>query len=144
MARLGVVASLQPAFDAVWGGDGGLYAERFGVEAARNSNPLAWFAQDGVPLAFGSDSTVTPLDPLGALAAATHHRGGQSVDAARALSAHTVGGHYVGRRDTVGRCRAGWRADLAVWSDDPCGADVTTGVRCLATVVRGRSAHGGI
>ena len=144
MARLGVVASMQPAFDAVWGGDEGLYAERFGVEAARMSNPLAWFAQDGVTLAFGSDSTVTPLDPLGALAAAMHHRGGSSIGAAQALAAHTVGGHYVGRRDTAGRCRAGWRADLAVWSDDPLGPNGAASVRCLATVVRGRWPYGDI
>ena len=144
MARLGVVASVQPAFDAVWGGDDGLYAERFGVKAARVSNPLAWFVAEGVTLAFGSDSTVTPLDPLGALRAATHHRGGSSIAAFQALAAHTLGGHYVGRRDNVGRCRAGWRADLAVWSDDPVVAGVTTGVRCLATVVRGGTGHGDI
>ena len=144
MARLGVVASVQPAFDAVWGGDEGLYAERFGVQAARESNPMRWFTAEGVTLAFGSDSTVTPLDPLGALAAAVHHRGGSSIEALQALTAHTVGGHYVGRRDSVGRCRKGWRADLAVWSDDPLGADVATGVRCLATIVRGRTGHGDI
>ena len=144
MGRLGVVASMQPAFDAVWGGDDGLYAERFGVDAARVSNPLSWFAEAGVTLAFGSDSTVTPLDPLGALVAATQHRGGCSVDMGHALAAHTVGGHYVGRRDAVGRCRVGWRADLAVWSGDPAVTDGAGGVRCLATLVRGRHAHGDI
>ena len=144
MARLGVVASVQPAFDAVWGGDEGLYAQRFGVEAARASNPLGWFAEEGVALAFGSDSTVTPLDPLGALRAATAHRGGVSVSPATALEAHTLGGHFVGRRDDVGRCRAGYRADVAVWSADPLGVRASHGVRCLATVVRGRVVHGDV
>ena len=144
MGQLGVIASVQPAFDAVWGGTDGLYAERFGAAAAEESNPLSWFAEDGVRLAFGSDSTVTPLDPLGALRAATAHRGGCSVTPSAALEAHTFGGHFAGRRDTVGRCRAGWRADLAVWSADPLAVAATAGVRCLATLVRGLPAYGAL
>ena len=142
MAALGVVASVQPAFDAVWGGSDGLYAERFGPAAARVSNPLSWFDEAGVVMAFGSDSTVTPLDPLGALQAATAHRGGCSVGAEVALRAHTVGGAFVGRRDDVGRCRGGFRADLAILSGDPLQAMSTGHVRCLATVVRGVAAYG--
>ena len=144
MARLGVVASVQPAFDAVWGGDDGLYAERFGVEAARVSNPISWFAQEGVVMAFGSDSTVTPLDPLGGIGAAVQHRGGCGIDAGLALSSATRHGHVVGQRDLVGRCREGWRADLAVWSSDPLRALGERRVRCLATLVRGVVAHGEI
>jgi len=144
MAHLGVVASVQPAFDAVWGGDEGLYAERFGVPKARISNPLSWFAQQQVRMAFGSDSTVTPLDPLGAVRAATNHRGSCSISASAALEAHTVGGHFVGRRDDVGRIRADYRADLAVWSDDPLLVASGAAVRCLSTVVRGDVAHGEI
>ena len=144
MAAVGIVASVQPAFDAVWGGDTGLYAERFGVEAARESNPLGWFADAGVMMAFGSDSTVTPLDPVGALRAATQHRGGASLSPAVALEAHTAHGCYVGRRDDVGRLRAGFRGDLAAWSADPLTALDDQAVRCLATVVRGRVVFGEI
>ena len=57
MARLGVVASMQPAFDALWGGDGGLYATRFGVEAARASNPFVDFAAAGCARALPSQSS---------------------------------------------------------------------------------------
>ena len=144
MARLGVVASVQPAFDAVWGGSEGLYAQQFGIDAALVSNPLGWFAEAGVTLAFGSDSTVTPLDPLGGLRAATSHRGGMSVTPAAALEAFTVGGHFVGRRDGVGRCAPGQRADLAVWSADPLSPDASRTVRCLATVVRAVTVHGSL
>lgn len=142
MARLGVVASVQPAFDAVWGGDDRLYAQRFGVAAARTSNPFSWFAEEGVVMAFGSDSTVTPLDPIGALRAATGHRGGCGIGELDALAAATVHGHVVGRRRSVGRCRKGWRADLAVWSADPFSALRGDDVRCLATAVRGGIAYG--
>ena len=142
MAAAGVVASVQPAFDAVWGGDVGLYAERFGVQAARCSNPLRWFADAGLAMAFGSDSTVTPLDPWGGVRAAQHHRGGLGLTPHAALEAHTVGGRYIAGQDDVGRCLPGWRADLAVWSRDPLSSGDATGVRCLATVVRGACVFG--
>lgn len=138
MATAGVIASIQPAFDAVWGGDAGLYAERFGAAAARLSNPFAWFDEEGVTMAFGSDSTVTPLDPLGGVRAALHHLGGLGINVASAVDAATLGGRRAARQRDVGRCRAGWRADLAVWSGQPfSGADV----RCLSTVVRGSARY---
>ncbi len=39
MARLGIVASVQPAFDAFWGGPGGMYETRLGDRRARSANP---------------------------------------------------------------------------------------------------------
>ncbi len=39
MRSLGMVASVQPAFDAAWGGDAGMYAERLGVDRALACNP---------------------------------------------------------------------------------------------------------
>lgn len=142
MARLNVVASVQPAFDAAWGGDAGLYAARFGANVARCSNPFAWFALHGVRLAFGSDSTVTPLDPWGGVLAAERHQGGLGLDRRAALEAHTLGGRYVAGQDDVGPLRPGARADLAVWSGDPLTVDDPRSLRCLATVVAGKIAWG--
>src|SRR5262245_23061619 len=51
----GVIASVQPSFDALWGGDHGMYAQRLGRRRARLLNPLTLLASQGVPLAFGSD-----------------------------------------------------------------------------------------
>lgn len=144
MARLGVVASMQPAFDAAWGGDHGLYAARFGPQAARDSNPFAWFARAGVHLAFGSDSTVTPLDPWGAVVAAQRHLGGWGLTREAALRAHTVGGRYAAAQDDVGPLRPGFRADLAVWSDDPLTVEDPRTLRCLATIVAGNPGYGAL
>jgi hypothetical protein len=144
MARLGIIASVQPAFDAVWGGDAGLYAERFGVATACRSNPLAWFADAGVVMAFGSDSTVTPLDPLGALRAAVEHRGGLGLSPSAALAAHTLGGRLAAGQDDAGDCRPGLRADLAIWSGDPLRDAADGTVDCLATLVGGVCAHGAL
>lgn len=59
-AELGLTASVQPAFDALWGGEDGMYARRLGRERASGLNPFAALLRAGVPLAFGSDSPVTP------------------------------------------------------------------------------------
>ena len=116
MAALGVVASVQPVFDARWGGDTGLYAARLGVERSRASNPLAAVVAAGVPLAFGSDSPVTPLDPWGAVRAAVQHHTPQSrVSARAAFAAHTRGGWRAARLDGVGDLVPGAPATFAVW-----------------------------
>lgn len=144
MGALGVVASVQPAFDAAWGGRAGLYERRLGADVALASNPFAALAAAGVTLAFGSDSTVTPLDPWGAVAAAEHHRGGQGVSRRAALVAHTLGGRHAAGQDDVGALAPGARADLAVWAGDPLRVPDVRGLRCLATVVAGRSAYGDV
>ena len=116
MAQLGLVASVQPAFDARWGGPGGLYEARLGVERTRASNPLAALAAAGVPLAFGSDAPVTPLDPWGGVRAAVQHHAPESRLSARAaFSAHTRGGWRAARIDDAGELAPGAPATFAVW-----------------------------
>jgi predicted amidohydrolase YtcJ len=104
MADLGLVASVQPVFDARWAGPGGLYEQRLGVERTRASNPLGVLAAAGVPLALGSDSPVTPLDPWGAVRAAVrHHTPGSRLSARAAFAAHTRGGWRAARVEGAGR-----------------------------------------
>jgi hypothetical protein len=140
MARLGVVASVQPAFDRLWGGPDGLYASRFGPGVATGSNPFASFVAAGCAMAFGSDSTVTPMAPWDGVVAATAHRGGHGVDLRDALHAATLGGRYVAHQDHVGPLRAGHRADLAVWDGDPVAAGGAA--PCLFVVVDGTTTQG--
>jgi predicted amidohydrolase YtcJ len=137
MAALGVVASMQPAFDDLWGGPTGLYASRFGRDAALGSNPFGDLLASGCRLAFGSDSTVTPMAPWAGVLAASAHRGGNAISRREALHAATVGGRHVAHQDDVGPLRAGCRADLAIWDSDPLATDTALAPRCLATVVAG-------
>lgn len=122
LADLGVVASVQPAFDAAWGGPEGMYAQRLGVERAATLNPFAPMLAHGVVLALGSDAPVTPLDPWGSVRAAawhTHKPYGISVRAA--FAAHTRGGRRAARDEAVqpGVLAVGAPATYAVWEPGP-------------------------
>jgi predicted amidohydrolase YtcJ len=166
LARYGIIASVQPAFDARWGGAGGMYAARLGPGRAAAMNDFAGLAAAGVPLAFGSDAPVTPLDPWGALrAAVTPSTPAHALSARAAFAAHTRGGHRAARRDSGGVLRPGADATFAIWhgagqlsggtpdervfawSTDPrSGAPglpdlLGAAPSCLATVVRGKAVY---
>lgn len=116
LAALGLSASVQPAFDAAWGGPDGMYAQRLGPDRALAMNPLASFARAGVLLALGSDSPVTPFDPWGWVAAAAWHRNArQRISVRAAFLAATRGGHRAARHDSGGVLAVGAPATLAVW-----------------------------
>ena len=116
LAEHGVVASVQPAFDARWGGESGMYVQRLGAERARAMNPYAALASAGVPLALGSDAPVTPLDPWGTVRAAVDHRTpGSGLSARAAFSAHTRGGWRAARVEGAGELAPGAPATFAVW-----------------------------
>ena len=149
LARLGVVASVQPMFDALWGGPDGMYAARLG-DRWRGANPFLALETAGVRLAFGSDSPVTPLGPWAAVRAAAHHHDeAQRLPAGLGFRAHTRGGALAGHDDDGGLLAPGHRADLAVW-DVPGGLtdaglpDLTPGTDLpvlLRTVAAGRTIH---
>jgi predicted amidohydrolase YtcJ len=114
----GVIASMQPNFDALWGGATGMYARRLGVTRAGELNPFALLASQGVPLAFGSDAPVTGLDPWATVrAAATHHTPGSAVSVRAAFAAATRGGWRAGGvgDGVTGTLVPGAPASYAVW-----------------------------
>ena len=163
----GVVASVQPAFDAAWGGPEGMYAHRLGRDRGTALNPFATLAANGVTLAFGSDSPVTPVDPWGAIRAAVHHRTpGFGISPRAAFTAHTRGGwRAAGIEDGLtGTLTPGAPATYAIWqtgelvappADDRVqrwSTDPRSGVPplpaldgdppvCVRTVLRGETIH---
>ncbi|OLR93748.1 amidohydrolase [Actinokineospora bangkokensis] len=121
LGQWGVVASVQPLFDATWGGDDGMYAQRLGVERGTALNPFARLAAAGVVLALGSDAPVTPLDPWAAVRAAVHHRTeGSGLSPRAAFTAHTRGGWRAAGVDDglTGTLVPGAPATYAVWAAD--------------------------
>jgi predicted amidohydrolase YtcJ len=123
MVEFGVVASVQPVFDALWGGPGRMYAQRLGVERALASNPVGAMYAVGVPLAFGSDSPVTALDPWAAVVAAAAPRNpAYRMSVRSAFGASTRGGWRAAGIDDAGVLAPGRSATFAVW-DTPGGVD---------------------
>ena len=123
-ARLGawgVCASMQPNFDALWGGEDGMYVQRLGLSRGTKLNPFALLASQGVPIAFGSDSPVTGLNPWATVRAATRHRTpGSAVSARAAFAAATRGAWRAGgaRDGITGTLVAGAPASYAIWEAD--------------------------
>lgn len=118
LAAWGVGASVQPLFDANWGGPDGMYARRLGPARGTTLNPYAHLAAAGVLLALGSDSPVTPLDPWAAVQAAVYHRTtGFGVSPRAAFTAHTRAGWRIGgvNDGATGTLAAGAPATYAVW-----------------------------
>jgi predicted amidohydrolase YtcJ len=148
LAELGVVASMQPAFDAAWGKPGELYEQRLGPNRARAMNRLGTLQRCGVPLAFGTDSPVTPLAGWATVRAAVQHwQLAERLSVASAFDAATRGGHWAAFADNAGTIRVGAVANLAVWD---VGDAVLAGraplprldagalPTCVATISRGR------
>jgi predicted amidohydrolase YtcJ len=164
LASWGVVASMQPRFDAAWGGPDGMYVQRLG-ERGTSLNPFAMLARQGVILAFGSDAPVTPVDPWRSVQAAVHHRtNGFGISPRAAFTAHTRGGWRAAGVDDglTGTLVPGAPATYAVWETGElvvAGSDARvqrwstdrrSGVpglpaldgelpRCVRTVVRGKT-----
>ena len=133
LVELGVTASVQPAFDAFWGGPEGMYAARLGRDRVPGMNPFGAMSAAGMPLAFGSDSPVTPFAPWEAIRAAVfHHDPAQRISARSAFQAHTRGGWRAAGIDDGGYLDVGQPASFAVWSlagDSTSGTPGTSGTR---------------
>lgn len=117
----GVIASMQPNFDALWGGDDGMYAQRLGSGRVHGLNQFALLASQGVPLSFGSDTPVTSMNPWETVrAAARHQTPGSAVSTRAAFAAATRGGWRAGgvRDGVAGTLTPGAPASYAIWDAD--------------------------
>ena len=137
LARLGLVASVQPAhllddretMDRVW------------ADRADRCFTLRSMLDEGIGVALGSDAPVAPLDPWLAIATATH-RGPpgdepwhpeQAITTAEAIAASVDGR----------RVAAGQPGDVALLDADPLAADAAglASMRVALTAVAGRVVH---
>lgn len=127
MARLGIVASVQPCHIM---GDIRT-AERHWPRASRNAYPFRAMLDAGVTLAIGSDVPIESLDPRRGLfgaVARTDEQGypkggwypGQRLTVKQVLRGFTTGAAAaVGGPKLAGTLAPGALADLTLWHDDP-------------------------
>jgi predicted amidohydrolase YtcJ len=139
-AALGLAISVQPAFDAEWGHPGALYEQRLGPERAARMNPFGLMLSRGLEVGAGSDSPVTPLDPMyGIWALETHHDPTQRLSREEAVRLFTVGGARLAHlEEKKGELAPGTHADFAAYEADPLAVEDVRGLRPALTVSRGR------
>jgi predicted amidohydrolase YtcJ len=139
-ANLGLAISVQPGFDAAWGHPGAMYEQRLGVERATRMNPFRTLLARGMAVGAGSDSPVTPLDPMaGIVAAQAHHESFERLGRDEAIRLFTRGGSLIANlEDKKGSLEPGMQADFAAYDDDPFEAESLDGLRPVLTVSLGR------
>ncbi len=119
LVHFGVAVSGQPVFDALWGQDNGLYAQRLGARKT-GMNRFGSLLAQGTLVALGSDSPVTPLDPWASVRACLQHTtSAERISARAAFIAHTrAGWRLSGRSPMLGQLAPGTPASFAVWKVD--------------------------
>ena len=152
--RLGVIASMQP-YHAI---DDGRWAEkRIGPERIRTTYAFRSLLDRGAVLAFGSDWTVAPIEPLlGIYAAVTRrtldgkHPDGwvpqEKISVEETLRAYTAGNAYgVFAEDRRGKLAPGYLADLVLLDRDltRIPSEELEQAAVKATVVGGRVVYEG-
>ncbi|WP_127017410.1 amidohydrolase [Anoxybacter fermentans] len=118
--NLGIILSMQPAFEYYWGGSG-MYGHRLGQARALRSNPFCSIVRAGGIIAGGSDSDVTPMNPLvGIQGAMTHSNPEERLDALEALKLFTINPAYsVFEEKERGTIKVGKYADLTILDQNP-------------------------
>jgi hypothetical protein len=141
-AMLGLGVSVQPVFDAEWGFPGGLYEQGLGWQRAAPMNPFRGLLQRGIELGSGSDSPITTIDPLAAVAALeSHHDPSQRFAREEAVRVCTMGSARLGHQeDKKGSLEPGKHADFAAYEMDPL-EDPLAGARPILTVSLGRDVY---
>ena len=143
MARLGLVASMQPNFVGKWSRAGLLYDQRIGNFWHGHDNPMREIADAGVPIAFGSDNM--PFSPLfGINSAVNAPYPSQRLTVDEALCAYTRGAAWALREEaTRGTLEHGKLADVVALNGDPYDApDRIEELKVSLTALGGRVVHG--
>ena len=142
LAKYSVTVSMQPVFDAAWGGPGRLYQERLG-HRERGMNAFASLYAAGVPICFGSDSPVTPLNPWASVRACLEHSNpDQRISARAAFLGHTRAGWRAAKYSNpmAGQLVPGAPASFAVWEVEELMVQVADGrVQSWSTDPRART-----
>ena len=118
--RLGVHLAIQPPFNPYFGGHTRLNP-LLGEERALRSDPVRSLLEAGLPIGGGSDSTVTPLQPLyGVHCAVNHSNPAERLEVEQALRLYTLDNASMAFEEAdKGSIEVGKLGDLVVLAEDP-------------------------
>ena len=138
---LGIVAAMQPMFSYNIGGPNGAYVQYLGEDRASRVEDFRMLLDHGIRVSGGSDSPVTPINPLMGIHAAVnnpfvHHR----VSVEEALQMFTTNGASAAfEENSKGTIEVGHLADLVVLDDNPktVASQRLDAIRVVMTLVGG-------
>lgn len=153
-AKMHVIASVQP-YHAI--DDGGWAEKRIGPERIKSTYAFRTFLDKGVALAFGTDWSVAPLNPMDTLYAAVTRAtlNGQNphgwvpeqkITLEEAVKAYTMGSAFAEfQENQKGSITRGKLADMVILSDDifSMAPERIRDVRVLTTIVGGKIVFNG-
>lgn len=142
---MGLLFSMRPNYNKLWGGPEGGYRRNIG-ERYRRANPIGTVVRLGGIVAGGSESGVTPLPPMtGIHSAVNHSQESERVSVLEALKMYTCNAAYANFiEDRTGSIAVGMDADLAVLSRNPLEtpAEELEQICVLRTIKRGTVVYG--
>jgi len=124
MREAGIVSVMQPRFDALWGGEGGLYARLLGQRRALLCNRLASLAQRGILITGSSDWYITELEALKGIEASVRmHNPAERLSPFQALQLYSTNAARLSLAEgRLGNLLPGYQADMVCLSNDPLSA----------------------
>ncbi len=144
MAKAGIMAAMQPAFIPAFIGQAAMetYERLLGKARLSRVHPYRSILDHGIPICGGSDSPVTPYNPLAGIQAAVNHPNtDQRVSRFEAVQMFTVSAAWSAFEEAdKGTIEAGKPADLVVLDRDPfqVAADQIASIRTEMVFVGGR------
>lgn len=123
----GIHLGIQPPFNYHFDGHHRL-DNLLGPQRALRSDPLGSLIDAGIPVGGGSDSYVTPMNPLYSIhCAANHSISTERLDAERAIQLYTIdNAHLSFEENDKGSVEEGKRGDFTVMESDPTRVPVET------------------
>jgi len=117
--ELGIALSVQPSFVYCWDVD--MYESRIGTSRVKRLHHYKNMIDRGLLVGGGSDSPVTPINPIvGIHTAVNHPIPGNGIDVMSALRMFTsAGARLAFEEDVKGSLTTGKYADMVILSDDP-------------------------
>lgn len=144
-AELRLALPMQPIWCEIWDNPAdSVFAPMLGEEVAEQNEPFARLVEAGCMVGSGSDSPVTPIDPIKALHILVNNpRPARRVSVTQALKICTSNIAWIGHEEQErGTLEVGKYADLVVLDRDPYDRPERIGeARVLATVSEGRTVY---